>query len=440
MYSHFLNYPRKCRVPSIMYLIVPLFCSLFFSAYAACSNANCQVLEACSAATDCGPGLYCGNCPALGLKQPICTRGQPTLPTSILNGLPFNKYTWIVTHNSFSIVDSPPLPGVQRLTFYNQEDTVTNQLRNGVRGLMLDMYDFQNDIWLCHSFRGQCFNITAFQPAINTLKEVEAFLTENPTEIVTIIIEDYVHTPKGLTNLFMRAGLDKYWFPVSKMPKKGDDWPTVTEMVQANHRLVVFTSDASKEADEGIAYEWKHMVENEPGDPGVQPGSCPHRKESKALNSRSSSLFLMNYFPTYPVEADSCKEHSAPLAEMVNTCYKAAGNLLPNFVAVNFYMRSDGGGVFDIVDKMNGHTLCGCSTITACQEGAPFGSCKNISVPSTSPVTNTGGSFTGSVQFSKSASLIHRPNCLLLIFFFFLQYCSLVAAVMTKHYLISYAS
>lgn len=27
---------------------------------------------------------------------------------------------------------------------------------------MLDMYDFENDIWLCHSFRGQCFNFTAF--------------------------------------------------------------------------------------------------------------------------------------------------------------------------------------------------------------------------------------------------------------------------------------
>lgn len=101
------------------------------------------------------------------------------------------------------------------------------------------------------------------QPAINTLKEVEAFLTENPTEIVTIIIEDYVHTPKGLTNLFTSAGLDKYWFPVSKMPKKGDDWPTVAEMVQANHRLLVFTSDASKESEEGIAYQWWHMVENE---------------------------------------------------------------------------------------------------------------------------------------------------------------------------------
>lgn len=27
---------------------------------------------------------------------------------------------------------------------------------------MLDMYDFNNDVWLCHSFRGQCFNVTSF--------------------------------------------------------------------------------------------------------------------------------------------------------------------------------------------------------------------------------------------------------------------------------------
>ncbi|TKY70590.1 PI-PLC X domain-containing protein [Spatholobus suberectus] len=285
---------------------------------------------------------------------------------------------------------------------------------------MLDMYDFENDIWLCHSFRGQCFNFTAFQPAINTLREVEAFLTENPSEIVTIVIEDYVRTPKGLTNLFTNAGLDKYWFPVSDMPKTGEDWPTVTEMVQANRRLLVFTSDASKEAEEGVAYQWTYMVENESGDPGVQGGSCPHRKESKPLNSRSASLFLQNYFPTYPVEADSCKEHSAPLADMVNTCYKAAGNALPNFIAVNFYMRSDGGGVFDIMDKMNGHSLCGCNTVSACQDGAPFGSCKNIAVPNTSPVTNTAGSFTGSVQFSRSASPFHSPNCWIFLLFYFL--------------------
>lgn len=101
------------------------------------------------------------------------------------------------------------------------------------------------------------------QPAINTLREVEAFLTENPSEIVTVIIEDYVHTTKGLTKLFASAGLDKYWFPVSKMPKKGADWPTITKMVQENHRLLVFTSDSSKEVGEGIAYQWRYILENE---------------------------------------------------------------------------------------------------------------------------------------------------------------------------------
>ncbi|KAJ9670713.1 hypothetical protein PVL29_026939 [Vitis rotundifolia] len=329
-----------------------------------------------------------------------------------------------MTHNAFSIVDAPPLPGVQRITFYNQEDTVTNQLRNGVRGLMLDMYDFENDIWLCHSFRGQCYNFTAFQPAINTLKEVETFLSENPSEIVTIVIEDYVHTPKGLTNLFTNAGLVKYWFPVSKMPRKGEDWPTMTDMVQENHRLLVFTSIASKEADEGIAYQWRYMVENESGDGGVVQGSCPNRKESQPLNSKSASLFLQNSFPSFPVESDSCKEHSATLGELVGTCYKAAGNVMPNFLAVNFYMRSDGGGVFDVLDRMNGQTLCGCSTVSACQAGAPFGTCKNVAVSNTTQTPNTFGSFSGSVQLSGSASTIHFMNLLyfFLLFFSFLVF------------------
>lgn len=358
----------------------------------------------------------------MGKNQPICTRGQSTIPTTVVNGLPFNKYSWLVTHNSFSIVDFPPLPGVQRLTVYNQEDTVTNQLRNGVRGLMLDMYDFNNDIWLCHSFRGQCYNFTAFQPAINTLKEVEAFLGTYPTEIVTIIIEDYVHTPKGLTKLFTDAGLVEYWFPVSKMPKRGQDWPTVNDMVQQNHRLLVFTSDSSKEADEGIAYQWRYMVENEPGDPGVVQGSCPNRKESKPLNSRSSSLFLQNYFPTFPVEADACKENSAPLLNMVGTCYKAAGNAIPNFLAVNFYMRSDGGGVFDALDRMNGQALCGCNSVSACQAGAPFGVCKSTSVSNGTPPTyaSAAGTFSGSVQLTGSASSVHATSPLVLCLFYFI--------------------
>lgn len=31
---------------------------------------------------------------------------------------------------------------------------------------MLDMYEFDGDIWLCHSFQGQCYNFTAFVSSI----------------------------------------------------------------------------------------------------------------------------------------------------------------------------------------------------------------------------------------------------------------------------------
>ncbi|KAK9109244.1 hypothetical protein Sjap_017304 [Stephania japonica] len=416
MLNHLRGHREESRAIFNGFLTIYLI-SIFPHPTSACSNGNCQLLDSCSMPTDCGPGLYCGNCPAMGAAQPICTKGQGIEPTSIISGLPFNKYTWLVTHNSFSIVNAPLLNGVQRVTFYNQEDTVTNQLLNGVRGLMLDMYEFEGDVWLCHSLRGQCYNFTAFEPAINTLKEVEAFLSTNPTTIVTIIIEDYVHTPKRLMKLFTDAGLSKYWFPVSKMPRNGGDWPTVNDMVKDNYRLLVFTSIESKEADEGIAYQWRYMVENEPGDPGVIQGSCPNRRESWSLNSKKASLFLQNYFPTFPIEDQACKEHSVGLVELVSTCYKAAGNMMPNFLAVNFYMRSGGQGVFDAIDKMNGQNICGCSTVMACQAGAPVGSCKNMTTPNSNPTTSSnGGSFSGYVQL-RSASIVNLPNSFLIYLF-----------------------
>lgn len=157
---------------------------------------------------------------------------------------------------------------------------------------MLDMYDFNNDIWLCHSFNAQCYNATAFvstliypwlaiaivvpfsiptliisinlqQPAINVLKEIQVFLEGNPTEIVTIFIEDYVTSSQGLSKVFNASGLTQYFLPPSQMPQNGQDWPTVDDMVQRNQRLVVFTSKSTKEASEGIAYEWKYVVENQ---------------------------------------------------------------------------------------------------------------------------------------------------------------------------------
>ncbi|EEF43672.1 phospholipase C, putative [Ricinus communis] len=202
--------------------------------------------EICVANSNCDLGLHCETCLANGNIRPRCTRIQPVNPTSKVKGLPFNRYTWLTTHNSFARLGVRSATGAILVTPMNQQDSITDQLNNGVRGLMLDMYDFLNDIWLCHSFGGKCYNFTAFQPAINILKEVQVFLESHPSEIITIIIEDYVTSPNGLTKVFNAAGLRKYWFPVSRMPKNGGDWPTVDDMVQKNQRLVVFTSKSSE--------------------------------------------------------------------------------------------------------------------------------------------------------------------------------------------------
>ncbi|KAI3462864.1 hypothetical protein Pfo_019527 [Paulownia fortunei] len=332
---------------------------------AACSDGTCNVGDECSTDADCKAGLYCFSC-AAAFSGSRCVRSTATNQFHINNSLPLNKYAFLTTHNAYAIDDGTP-----RLTVTNQEDNVTQQLNNGVRALMLDAYDFNGDIWLCHSFGGQCHDYTAFEPAIDTLREIEAFLSSNPSEIVVVILEDYVRTPNGLTKVFTDAGLMKYWFPLSKMPKNGQDWPLVSDMVANNQRLLVFTSIKSKENSEGIAYQWNYMVENQYGDDGMKAGNCSNRAESSALNDTNKSLVLVNYFRSVPVKSLACVQNSDGLADMLQTCYGSAGNRWANFVAVDYYKRSEGGGTFQATDVLNGELLCGCKEVHSCVKLIP---------------------------------------------------------------------
>ncbi|KAL0723385.1 hypothetical protein Bca4012_037984 [Brassica carinata] len=284
----------------------------------ASSNGSSQLGDQCSSDEECSVGLGCFKC---GLDVARCVRSNIT--------------------DQFSVV-------------------------SGVRALMLDTYDYEGDIWLCHSFDGKCFEFTKFNRAIDTFEEVFTFLTANPSEIVTLFLEDYVKSPKALTKVFTDSGLKKFWFPVENMPKGGQDWPLVKDMVANNHRLVVFTSDKSKEETEGIAYQWNYVVENQYGDDGVKPSECRNRGESSQLNDKTKALVLVNHFSTVAIKLLTCEENSQHLIDTITTCYSPAGDRWANFVAVNFYKRSVGGGTFQAVDKLNGELLCGRDDVHDC--------------------------------------------------------------------------
>ncbi|KHN05834.1 PI-PLC X domain-containing protein, partial [Glycine soja] len=310
-----------------------------------------MVGDTCSRATnDCELGSQCLECNS----QNRCTRIQTISPISRVKDLPFNQYSWLTTHNSFAWRGVNSSIGFPILGIMNQEDSITDQLKNGVRGLTLDMNDYKDDIWLC---QGPCSKYTAFLPAIYVLREVRAFLKTHPTQIITIFIEDHVTSRNGVNKVFNGAGLRRFWFPASKMPKYGGDWPTVKEMIRRNHRLIVFTSNATKEAREGIAYVWNYVVENQYGHDGMKGGSCSNRVESLPMNTTTKSLVLMNYFRNVQNSKEVCRDNSSPLISMMNMCFMVAGNRWPNYVAVDFYKRSDGGGAPDALDMANKNLL-----------------------------------------------------------------------------------
>ncbi|KAF8762571.1 hypothetical protein HU200_009348 [Digitaria exilis] len=408
-----------------------------------------KVGQSCALDRNCDAGLHCETCVADGNVRPRCTRVVPVDPQTKAKDLPFNRYAWLTTHNSFARLGQRSQTGVAIATPWNQQDTVTEQLnvsalflcsstpplpisflspamqssaptstpalpcpiccilvsdtgfcscfdlcaQNGVRGLMLDMYDFRNDIWLCHSFGGICQNFTAFQPAVNVLREVERFLSRNTAEVVTIFVEDYVESPMGLTRVLNASGLLPYMFPVWRMPKSGGDWPRLSDMVRDNHRLLVFTSKAAKEAAEGIAYEWRYVVENQcaslsfalalalppdktinagyltcvlrvvaDGTKGMVKGTCHNRAESAAMNDLSRSLVLVNYFRDLPNFPEACKDNSAALMDLLTACHDKSGDRWANFIAVDFYKRSDRGGAAEATDKANGGLVNGTCT------------------------------------------------------------------------------
>lgn len=73
------------------------------------------------------------------------------------------------------------------------------------------------------------------------------------------------------------------------------------------------------------------------GKDGMHGGECENRAESSALNDKTKSLVFVNHFRSIPVKQISCLDNSADLIAMLDTCYTAAGNRWPNFVAVDFY-------------------------------------------------------------------------------------------------------
>jgi hypothetical protein len=266
---------------------------------------------------------------------------------------PFDEYSWITTHNSYEKIN-------QNL------HEMPQQLKNGVRGFMLDLYPdtsasaLKDGIKVCHKVPvlGQVCYGSLYNQLNN---EFAPFLRNNPTEVVTLFLESYVERDQLQAVLDAMPELANYSFNPANFPAAR--WPTLKEMAAKNNRLIMM-SDQRKLAGNytvsgktvTVLFDQNWIVQNKWDTLGAAASniekahnwSCPTRWGNLPLNTARVSaatgkqwkpLFMMNQFH----HATSTTLDSAAYDNNLTYLQRRGDNcgVMPNFVGVNNYASGE---------------------------------------------------------------------------------------------------
>jgi hypothetical protein len=219
--------------------------------------------------------------------------------------LPYESYRYVGTHNAFVY---NRFYGVVR----QQDQTILGQLAYGVRGLMLDTYDWPastiasklgtGDVALAHGGFGPGTYIqkgaATFQTLKYELRRVIEFMKVNTRAVITIIIEDYanpVQTSQEIGEAVTEAGLAAgalLFTPADWLAQGG--FPQLGWMRKNNKRLVIFTQRAARTAN--TFHQFDHCFENNYGTSN-EAELCSERIESAAGRASGRKLVVFNHFP-----------------------------------------------------------------------------------------------------------------------------------------------
>ncbi|MFC1888390.1 hypothetical protein ACFL4G_01400 [Thermodesulfobacteriota bacterium] len=247
----------------------------------------------------------------------------------------FDEVAFATTHNAMANAeDGWLLP--------NQRYSITRQLNDGVRGLMLDIHKWENEIVLCHGCEEWYGHLGGYRPLADGLTEIRLFLEENPDEVVTIIFESYVSRIDA-EGAFVESGL----FDFLHAQSQSVHWPTLGQMAAEDRRVVVLTSD------DGLHGSWYHPVwsfawETDWSNEYPSDFTCDVNR-----GHITNDLFILNHFLSRgltPKRALAKEVNENPFfIGRAMRCFEASGKI-PNFVTVDHY---DIGDVFHVVNALN---------------------------------------------------------------------------------------
>ncbi|MFH9764994.1 hypothetical protein IFE09_32575 [Streptomyces microflavus] len=297
--------------------------------------------------------------PVLGPSAPRRCQGS-----SELCELRYDEIAHLTAHNAMSTT-------ADRFIGPLQDPDITTQLDTGVRALQLDTYHWESPqdiaarldnpeftpeqrrlvsaaidkanppregLWLCHSVcRAGAIELG---PA---LEDIGAWLRANPTEIVTLIVQDDIGAEET-EEAFRLAGLDELLHSPSEDPD--EPWPTLEEMIDSGRRLVVFAEKADGPAPWYRNF-YRYGMETPFAFRSPDEMSCrPNR------GGTGKRLFLLNHFVTDGggSRLDAGRINARDwLLERARACEAERGSPV-NFVAVDYTTVGDALGA---VEELN---------------------------------------------------------------------------------------
>lgn len=235
----------------------------------------------------------------------------------------YDQVTWLCTHNAMNSSDDG-------WRFGNQTHTITKQLEEGVRALMLDIWKQDGELVLRHG--PEIARFLGFKKLSIELANIHSFLTKNPQSIVTLILESYApaHEVAAAITKAKLASFCHYQNP-------SKPWPTISNMRKSGKRLVILSDRVEKvsKAPQWYMPVWDHAWET----------NWQAKTKQDLLNAkprrgkRSNKLFILNHFITkgLPSISDAKVANANPfLWQRIEKTIKNFGRK-PTFLVLDFY-------------------------------------------------------------------------------------------------------
>jgi len=241
---------------------------------------------------------------------------------------PFDQVAVVGTHNSMSSAQDDWLTP-------NQNLNVRAQLELGVRALNLDVYEEGGELLTCHAL---C--LLGSTPLNTTLTELRTWLEEHPNQVLSLTFESYI-SPEQMADSFETAGLAQLTF--ERAPDS--PWPTLSDMIEADTRLVVWT-DSGGEEKGWYADINQHVWETNYAYSKVEDFDCSFRR-----GREDQSYVILAHFLTSPFASEDLALQANTIEVLRARSQECeAIERRPNLVLVDFV---DVGQVFELVRELN---------------------------------------------------------------------------------------